>query len=927
MNTIPFKVNKNIIQKIGGYSIASSENNYTKFDFQFSDDWNKVGIQVSATMFFDSDKIPDPVLLTMRNDNTGYCYLPSALKDEHGTLKLGLTGVYADDNNEKVVINTLLTSMPIGPGAFMTKYPANDIYKDILTRLSDITKKSSSFLELLNTIDFNKINRDEYTKKNIISDINSNKTGYFSSENADNVGVYNDGKYSVTTSSNNTVRSKWVFNKEVDTKNGKFYLGFEYKTNIDFNIGVKIDGTYKDLGKISAITDGNLHTFVTDIDVSSSIGLYEIFLPNKENLNCEISNIFIMTDIDYYKPYSSFEEFLKINNSYDNSIELLKNATNNLILNKINRDEYTKKNIMSDINSNKTGYFSSENADNVGVYNDGKYSVTTSSNNTVVSKWIFNKNINGVKGKFYLGFEYKTNIDFNVGVKIDGTYKDLGKISAITDGTLHTFVTDIDVSSSIGLYEIYLPNKEDLNCEISNIFIMTDIDYHKPYSSFEEFLKINNNCEISPELYGAVGDGCHDDTIAIKIAIENAISSNKKLKFQSGKVYCISSTIDLSNTSCLIIDFNWSTIKAIKSIDYMFKFDGSKNIGNDAKTLLTNVVADCNCKSGFLNLTYSFKFTLENFLIRNCEAIAINILKGGAFVCNNGTIVGDGTPNSRGIYNATSDCHFTEIIIIDMKKAIFNGGTNFYSKVHAWLSKNVSDSIFFHHFAGFASLVQCQCDTYEKGYLVHTDKDLSLVSCTYYNNPNLYDSKVDPVVFDFTSGVSAFARRICCTNCSFNNNYSSDENIRKLVTTFSTVSNAQISFVGENHFINIDGIEYISTYKPYLQSKVTDDFDGSLNKITYRNGLCYYDFSLKFSSQISASNLYEIANISSPYIPCEEEMFAVMISKTLAGSDCIYGKIFIGTDGKIKIRIPSGNVSDYQYIYGHIYFRPKQISG
>ena len=156
MNTIPFKVNKNIIQKIGGYSIASSENNYTKFDFQFSDDWNKVGIQVSATMFFDEDKIPDPVLLTMRNDNTGYCYLPSALKDEHGILKLGLTGAYVDDNNENIVINTLLTSMPIGPGAFMTKYPANDIYIDMLARIASFDKSKQDRLICKNGITIDK---------------------------------------------------------------------------------------------------------------------------------------------------------------------------------------------------------------------------------------------------------------------------------------------------------------------------------------------------------------------------------------------------------------------------------------------------------------------------------------------------------------------------------------------------------------------------------------------------------------------------------------------------------------------------------------------------------------------------------------------------------------------------------------------------
>lgn len=458
----------------------------------------------------------------------------------------------------------------------------------------------------------------------------------------------------------------------------------------------------------------------------------------------------------------------------------------------------------------------------------------------------------------------------------------------------------------------------NINLSISNIIVMSEFDFVKSYSNITEYLQTHDLAEVTPEQFGAIGNGQFDDTVALQDAIDYCIANGKQLKCQNGKTYCISDSLNLSNTSTCLIDFNWATLKAIKTMDYMITFDGSTNTKNDVKTLLKNIVIDCNNKAGGLNLIYSFKFTFENFMIKNCQTIAIQIQKGGAFVCQNGTIIGDCTPDSRGIYNQTSDCHFNEIVIVDMKKCIYNGGTNFYNKVHGWLTGKVANSIFFEHFASFGSLTQCQCDTYETGYLLRTSYDLSLVACTYYNNYHLYDSEVTPIVFKFNSGIHPYARRICCTNCSFNS--------PNLQTTLSSVIDAQITFNGYTHFINIDGYDKISRIEPTLNAKVTSDFDGSQNKLQYRNGLCYYDFSLKFTSVISASNLLEIAYIQSPYYPLEEQMFPCYLTKSLAGSDCVLGKLFIRTDGKVQLRVPSGSVVDYQYLYAHCYFEPKTIS-
>lgn len=580
---------------------------------------------------------------------------------------------------------------------------------------------------------------------------------------------------------------------------------------------------------------------------------------------------------------------------------------------------FNKTNTADFINEKQCGKFVSDNDDNVGYYDssDNSYNITTSSDNSQKSYWNFIQDVNVEKGTYFIGFDYETNTDFHFCIRQDNVFTDLGNIGAITDGKIHRFVTKVDIGNALNIYQVYFSEKPNIKCKITNIFVMNKFDYLKEFDNLQDFITYSQN-EVSPELFGAVGDGIYDDTEALQSAIDYCFKNGVQLKLRSGKTYCISKPLNLSNTAVLIIDGSWSTLKAKKTMNYMLTYDGSANTKNDVKTVVKNITADCNGVAGFIDLVYSFKFNLENFLVKNCKTTAINVQKGGSFVCQNGTIVGDCTPDSRAIYNATSDCHFTELVIVDMKKAIFNGGTNFYSKVHAWLTGNVSNSIFFSHFAGFASLSQCQCDTYETGYLLRTSYDLSLNSCTYYNNYHLYDSDIVPVIFKFNDGISPFARRICCNNCSFNS-----PNINAVM---SNVKDAQISFNGYNHFINIEGADIISKYEPYLQSKVTTDFDNALNRITYRNNLCYFDFSLKFTSTISASNLLEIATIASPYYPSQSQMFQVFLTKTLAGSDCMVAKMFIDTTGKVTLRVPGGDVSAYQYLYGHIYYEPKQIS-
>lgn len=844
-------------------NLISGTQEFVKFVFNLNGDWDNL---MTFAQFTQNGKSYNQYL-----DDENSVYLPSEIGV--GTCTLMLYG-----SNDKIIATTNYLTLDIDNNILVKDANSTEISQSLYTQLVTKIKASQKDVDNL-TLKVTELENNEVVEKLIKEAVTNEMNEYLTNGALANMTIANGSitRNKVDSNFENTLA------KADTAMQPSIYDPQNLKVDIFSYVQSRANIVKKDLD--TAIS--NLDSKKVDI---ADYNLYKEQVANElTSKDEELANLFDKTSTN------------------ENRIAVAENSL------KI----FSTTNIIDDYNSNKVGYFSSDNVNNNGSYTDGIYLLSTSTDNTDRAKWVFNSERQLPTNDYYIGFDYVSNTDFNLGVRIDGNYKDLGKIGAITDNEKHTFVTTVNIANSLNLYEVYLPNKANLNCQISNFFVKSKEDYVKTFNSIDEFVSQHTSYDVTPEMFGAVGNGVFDDTDCIKKAIEYSKANNVKIHFQNGKTYCISDTLDLSNTNTCMLDFNWATIKAIKTIDYMFKFDGSTNVKNDVKTLLKNVIIDCNSKAGGLNLIYSFKFTFENFMIKNCQTVAIWIQKGGAFVCQNGTIIGDCTPDSRGIYNQTSDCHFNEIVIVDMKKCIYNGGTNFYNKVHGWLTGKVANSIFFEHFAGFGSLTQCQCDTYETGYLLRTSYDLSLVACTYYNNYHLYDSEVTPIVFKFNSGIHPYARRICCTNCSFNS--------PNLQTTLSSVIDAQITFNGYTHFINIDGYDKISRIEPTLNAKVTSDFDGSQNKLQYRNGLCYYDFSLKFTSVISASNLLEIAYIQSPYYPLEEQMFPCYLTKSLAGSDCVLGKLFIRTDGKVQLRVPSGNVVDYQYLYAHCYYEPKAI--
>jgi len=88
---------------------------------------------------------------------------------------------------------------------------------------------------------------------------------------------------------------------------------------------------------------------------------------------------------------------------------------------------------------------------------------------------------------------------------------------------------------------------------------------------------------VTPEMYGALGDGITDDTSAIQSALNHDLPQNGYILF-SPKTYCVSSVLDISNKN---IVFNGCTLKRIADCTVL-RFNDSENFTLADVTIMDN---------------------------------------------------------------------------------------------------------------------------------------------------------------------------------------------------------------------------------------------------------------------------------------------------------------------------------------------------
>ena len=143
----------------------------------------------------------------------------------------------------------------------------------------------------------------------------------------------------------------------------------------------------------------------------------------------------------------------------------------------------------------------------------------------------------------------------------------------------------------------------------------------------------NPNSVITPEMYGAFGDGIQDDTIALQKAINLCcipdIGFSVNFCGTKGKTYAISAPIDINQTTAPdnngVFDFKGAKIKAIANMKYALSY---KTTGyadgvpvKHSKGVIKNLAIDCNNELAHTGLyaIYTAGNLFENINVYGCR--------------------------------------------------------------------------------------------------------------------------------------------------------------------------------------------------------------------------------------------------------------------------------------------------------------------
>lgn len=250
---------------------------------------------------------------------------------------------------------------------------------------------------------------------------------------------------------------------------------------------------------------------------------------------------------------------------------------------------------------------------------------------------------------------------------------------------------------------------------------------------------------VVPELFG-VKSGICDDPVAnadsLQRAVDYAISTGRKLISRGDKQYYIGKSIHINGA--LETDLGRATIVATDTID-MIVIDYKTQIKWFGH--LSGFVLNMNniAKSG-IHCKNSVKMHISNGDIKNVsrDGVGLQIDKGYEMIVDN--IHFDGASDyATGIKITTSDCQFSDCIMINCKTAIDNYGSNVYNRIHAWIGNKgdwLRGSVFYLSRGGESFLCQCCSDTFEKAFLITTPVNLFISQQKNFHNTKMW--KMDP---------------------------------------------------------------------------------------------------------------------------------------------------------------------------------------
>lgn len=412
--------------------------------------------------------------------------------------------------------------------------------------------------------------------------------------------------------------------------------------------------------------------------------------------------------------------------------------------------------------------------------------------------------------------------------------------------------------------------------------------------------------DLYVEQLGAKGNGINNDTTILQSAINYCINKKITLKSRGGKTFLISSSLNLNNK--IDIDFNNSTIKTNSAID-MLVFNYA--IGNEYQGFLKNIVIDMNSVANIgIHGIRIIKKLISGITIKNISNTGYQIDTGNEVIFENSHLYG--TSNSSiGLALYKGDCHYKDIIMIDVHTAILSSSTNFYSRIHAWIKTRelIPNSKFMHCVStSTAFLNQCYSDTYHYGFYVENEHRIKLTEHYNYNNQDIMNSEIlqqiGNMIYIFYFTNPQWSERVSITNSHIQGlpgaiNKASFTNITDNQNLMYCDYQTRIVNFVNNFKANRISIDALTNENFSVQSSYA-------NQISRISGVVNLNLRLQANNFISgADEDMVVYTLPENFRPITEIPFLIAqtnISYNLKGY--IFG--YMATKGEIHIKIPTG---------------------
>ena len=412
--------------------------------------------------------------------------------------------------------------------------------------------------------------------------------------------------------------------------------------------------------------------------------------------------------------------------------------------------------------------------------------------------------------------------------------------------------------------------------------------------------------DLYVEQVGAKGDGVNDDTSILQDAIDYCINKKITLKSRGGKTFLITSSLNFNNK--IDMDFNNSSIKTNSAID-MLVFNYLD--GNEYQGFFKNIVIDMNSIATIgIHCIRVVKKLISGITIKNIGNIGYQIDLGNEVIFENSHLYGT-TNTSIGLQLNKGDCHYKDIIMIDVHTGIVANSTNFYSRIHAWIKTRelIPNSIFMKCTSTSQSFLnQCYSDTYHYAFYVNNDHRIKLTEHYNYNNQGIMNSEIletlGNMIYMFYFTNSEWSQRVSITNSHImglpgNNLKASFTNIPLSENLMYCDEQTRIINFTQNFKANEIPVTELSTEQFSVQSSYQ-------NQISRISGVVQTNIRLQNNTFLSGANQkITVYTLPENFRPITEITFMLPVTDSSYNlKNYLFG--YIAKNGEIIVNIPTG---------------------